>query len=389
MNTNKIIHSLKVLYIAPDALSGGSSRSLLQLILYLRESFHIQPIVIVPKIKSKSLKIEEKFKEYGIPCYSFYFYWYKGEKGIKQYVKILLNWLILYPIILFELRNLTIDLVHTNSSVTDLGGVISRVKRVKHIWHLREFGDLDFNLFSGLGNKIDSLIYKMGNIFIAISQCVKNAFTKVIPEDKIKLIYNGIQPKAMDLDAKHINPILQFVQVGAIKATKNQLEALQAFSLLRKKGYIAQLHFIGSEDKMYRVILDQYIKEYSLSEYVKFWGECDNISEIISNMDVGLMLSKNEAFGRVTVEYMMQNLVVIASNTGANPEIVVDGESGYIYQLGDIEELANKMIFCINNRAEAFNVGALGKKRANLYFNSKNNAENIYKIYQILLNREN
>ena len=66
------------------------------------------------------------------------------------------------------------------------------------------------------------------------------------------------------------------------------------------------------------------------------------------------MLSKNEAFGRVTVEYMLQNLAVIASDAGANSEIIENGVSGLLYRLGDVDDLARKMIMYLEDKDTCF-----------------------------------
>ena len=193
MNPNEIVHNLRILYVAADTMLGGSTRSLHQLVVELKNKYNVQPTIIIPKVGSKSLKVKELFEKDGIPCYMFRFYWYKGKKGFRQYLKIIINWLFLYPKILFKLRSLDFDLVHTNSSVVDLGGVISRVKGVRHIWHLREFGDLDFGLYSGLGNRIDAQVYNMGDLFIAISHAIEEHFMRIIPKEKIRLVYNSYE----------------------------------------------------------------------------------------------------------------------------------------------------------------------------------------------------
>lgn len=385
MNPNEIVHNLRILYVAADTMLGGSTRSLHQLVVELKNKYNVQPTIIIPKVGSKSLKVKELFEKDGIPCYMFRFYWYKGKKGFRQYLKIIINWLFLYPKILFKLRSLDFDLVHTNSSVVDLGGVISRVKGVRHIWHLREFGDLDFGLYSGLGNRIDAQVYNMGDLFIAISHAIEEHFMRIIPKEKIRLVYNGVILKSSSLNAEHMNSVFRFVMVGAIKAAKNQLEALYAVRLLKERGYIFKLHFIGSEDREYRKILDRYIVKYDLDSYVIFEGECNDVPLRLSKMDVGLMLSKNEAFGRVTVEYMMQSLVVIASDSGANTEIIEDGKSGYIYHLGDIEALVNIMSFCIENRSQVLDIALTGKNIACALFSSTRNTQCIYDLYRELL----
>lgn len=390
MNLSKNYNQKRILYIVADPSMGGSSRSLVQLIIELRENYNVKPIILIPYAKHiKKIKLEEKCKELNIQCYVLRYFPFKGKGKCKQFIKTIINYFIFYPIILFKLRSLHVDLIHTNNSIIDIGVFLSFFKKVKHVWHLREFGDLDFGLYSAFGKKFDSFIYSFGDIFIAISQSIKATFSNIIPENKIKLIYNGIIPQVEDLDSKHSNTIIEFVMVGSIQKTKNQLEALQALTIIKKRGYKANLNFIGATEEEYYLELQKYIKENSLENDVKFWGECDNVPQILSNMDVGLMLSQNEAFGRVTVEYMLQNIFVIATNRGANPEIIKDGETGFLYQIGNINELADKMCFCIENRQTMKEVSFKGKSIAKEKFVSTINTKNIYSIYNKIIESKN
>ena len=90
-------------------------------------------------------------------------------------------------------------------------------------------------------------------------------------------------------------------------------------------------------------MLKKYIAENELDDYVVFHGHVKEIDPLLSEMHLGLMCSRDEAFGRVTVEYMMHGMPVIASNSGANPEIVKDNVNGFIYTLYNADELAEKI----------------------------------------------
>ena len=374
---------LRVLFVTPDPGMGGSSQSLLQLMLELREKYNVTPIVLIPKHKGVTRNLAHYCCDKGISCYTSKFYYFKTSKSIKEVIKYCLNLLFYYPLIIYKLRHEKIDIVHSNSSVIDVGLGISLVKHTKHVWHLREFGDLDFSLYPVFGYWYERFIYKHCNCFIAISKCIKQYYSAIIPEQNIKLVYNGVLCKSSNLDSRHNNKELQFVMVGSIKSTKNQIEALKAINIIRLWGYNnMKLNFVGSGDKKYKLELQRYIRNHNLSENVKFWGECDNVAQILSQMDVGLMLSKCEAFGRVTVEYMLQNLLVIAADSGANEEIVTDGHTGYIYHLGDCYGSATTMRKCIDNKEDLIQIAAAGKKHAIQYFSSTENTRLIYAIYQ-------
>lgn len=379
---------LRILYIAFDPYMGGSSQSLFQLIKSLRSLYGISPIVLTPTscIKNR-MTLADKCREEGIPCLVEKFYGFKGERGLKSYVKFLINYLILYPIILYKIRNLDVDIVHSNNSIIDIGVSICRIKKAKHIWHLRESGDVDFGLYSVFGSAYERFIYKYGDCFIAISEFIKNKFSSAIPSDKIKLVYNGVVPQPASLDSVHSGSQIRFVIVGSVQPTKNQLEALKALAILKRNGYNVQLNIVGViQDAKYLNVLTEYIEKENLLNDVVFWGECSNVPQILSAMDVGLMLSKNEAFGRVTVEYMLQNLLVIATDTGANSEIVTDGYTGYMYHIGNYSELAEKMKKCIDDKEEMVRIAANGKKYAMQHFLSIENAKAVYAVYSEILN---
>ncbi len=364
---------------------GGANHSMLQLIKELRKEYDVQPLVLAP-IAHEEINICTKCDELNIPYISTGFYWFKGTPSIKLAVKFLLNILFFYPIAIYKLRKYQFDIVHSNGSVIDIGVFISKIRRIKHVWHLREFGDLDFSLYPIWGSWYERWVYNKGDRLIAISKHIFDAYSKKIGSHKIQLVYNGIVPKDERFDARHRNNILQFCIVGVVQSAKNQMEALCAISDMVDNGCTNfHLNIIGKGDPLYFEVLKEYVSAHSLNEYVTFWGERDDVPQILSTMDVGLMLSGCEAFGRVTVEYMLQNLAVIVSDTGANPEIVNDGVTGLVYPLGDIKELASRMKLLIENKGVMIDLAAVGKKFVTSHFVSSLNTKAIYNIYSELL----
>lgn len=385
------MNTLRVLFIAFDPYMGGSSHSLLQLAKELRNQYGVSPLILMPTPRLKNrMTLAHKCEEEGIPFLMERFYGFKGKKDFKLYVKFFVNYVFFYPIILYKIRNTKIDIVHSNNSIIDIGVFISHFKKAKHIWHLRESGDADFGLYPVFGSVYERFIYKKGDCFIAISEFIRNKFSSIIPKEKIELIYNGVVAKPKELNSAHNNSQIKFVILGSVLPTKNQLEALEALAILKQEGYKFQLNIVGDTgDKKYLRILNKYIENKKLLDDVVFWRECNNVSQVLSAMDVGLMLSKNEAFGRVTVEYMLQNLLVIATNTGANSELVINGVTGYIYQIGSCNELAEKMKKCINNKDEMIRIAANGRKFAMQHFLSTENTKAVYGVYEKVLSDRN
>ncbi len=375
---------LRVLFVTHTVVMAGANSSMLRLMLELRENYQIEPIVLMPLVHPAYAKrnLFKTCQEQHIECFCYRFYWFKERRNWKSYLKCLSN-LLWYPYILWKLRAVRFDVIHSNGSVISLGALLSRVKHTPHVWHLREFGELGLGLVSLLGNSYEKWLYKQSDVFIAISKSLKSYYSDRIPAEKIEMIYNGVLPPDEQFAARHQNSVFQFCMVGLLSSQKNQLESLRAVDILVNRWGVKNFHlsFIGMEEIVYAQELENFIKENSLSDYITFQGESDNISFHLSQMDAGLMLSSFEAFGRVTIEYMMHNLAVIASDSGANQEIVEKGISGFIYHLGDVEELARLMRLLIEDRTRMLSISENGRNRAMKLFTSLRNTQQIYQTY--------
>ena len=382
-------YNIKILFIAHTVQMGGANHSMLQLMLELREKFNITPIVLMPHMNAKSPKwnLYAACVEKGIRCYSFRFYWFTGVNRVASLMRYLSN-ILFYPYILYKLRSLDINIVHTNGSVVDIGMWISKMKKVPHVWHLREYGDLDFNLQPVFGRKYQSFVYRHGgDAFIAISDSIRKYYQKLIPNSKLHLIYNGIIPPPIENYAEHNNSCIKFCILGRLSAEKNGMEALHAIKILKEeyKEENFRLTLIGKNDGAYAKKMVEYANANNLSEFIAFLGERKDIREILKQEDVGLMLSRSEAFGRVTVEYMMQNLAVIASNSGANSELIENGVTGFLYQPGNVWQLANTMRGLMKDKKMLCKIASKGQKEALNKFTSQRNSSAIKNLYDMII----
>ncbi len=379
---------MDVLYITHTVFMAGANRSLLQLILEMRAKYGVTPTVLMPHIQRNYEKwnLYKECQKHNIECFSYKYFWFRENVRIISYLRCLSN-ILWYPRVYYKLRNRHFDLVHSNGSVISLGAFVSRMINAPHVWHLREFGLLDFNLRPLFGKGYEKFVFRYGDAFVAISNAVKNYYLPLIPEGKIRMIYNGIVPPKDVVQIRCHNDIVQFCMVGLVTEGKNQLEALEAVDILVNKWRYINFHlsFVGFEEHVYTRKLQEFVEANSLNSYVSFLGETNDVNAILSKMDVGLMLSKNEAFGRVTVEYMMQGLAVIATNSGANTEIVEDGVTGFIYHLGNVQELSSKMKSLIENKEKLSLFSGNGMKRAMDLFTSTRNTNQIYEVYKSLL----
>lgn len=375
---------IKVLYVAHYRELYGANRSLLQMILELREK-GIRPTVLLPEGESQpDNNLSSELQKHNIPFVEAPIRFDKHGNWKKVLANYALS-LIIRKRALDAVKGLDIDLVHSNSSVVSIGAYIAKKLKKPHVWHCREFGGLDYGYKTPFGKWYQKVIFRGNNTFIAISEKIKSHYRKYIGGQEMRVIYNGITPSRQKggLD----NEKVEFCIVGLIQPQKGHQELLEAAKLLIEKRGIKNFHIniIGGGYAPCVEALAQEIEKLRLSGYVSMLGRRNDVSELLTKMDVGIMASSHEAFGRATVEYMMAGLPVIASDGGANTEIVEDGESGLIYMSGNSDSLAEKMEILIKDRALRNAYGEKGREIAINKFSSRANSDAVYQLYSEIL----
>lgn len=110
-----------------------------------------------------------------------------------------------------------------------------------------------------------------------------------------------------------------------------------------------------------RIEVEQLCRELNLKDEVRFLGKLDAVEEILSVSDLFILPSETESFGLAALEAMACKLPVISSNAGGIPELNVDGVTGFLDEVGDIESMANHAIYILedDHRLHTFKENAL------------------------------
>lgn len=282
----------------------------------------------------------------------------------------------------------TVDIIHANSSREDFAAQLAQKYKKPLIWHIREFGDLDYKCYSYRKDNI-ALMNRSAEKCIAISDAVRQHWIQkgIIPQ-KIVRIYNGVDSeirKKTDYAKDGRRPI-RFVIMGSISEVKGQRQVVEAVGLLFAGGQRnLTVDIIGSGDPKYSRALELRIKELGLEAVIRMKGYQRDFYKNLAAYDCGIMCSRSEGFGRVTAEYMMAGLPVIASDTGANPELVEDGKNGLLYRLNDANDLADKMLAVMKHPELLEQMGHCAADYASKNLTAKRNAEQVYEIYKEVL----
>jgi glycosyltransferase involved in cell wall biosynthesis len=281
------------------------------------------------------------------------------------------------------------DLIYSNSSVTPFGALAARRMRLPHVWHLREFGDLDYGLVPDWGARVHRRIIRTADALIAVSHAVRRHWS-TDGGGRIRVVYNGVSPRAEIADGQcrgtgsgSPEGICTFGLFGLLHRAKGQEQAIRALHGLLEHGRAARLLLVGGDAGGEERRLRRLAGELTLAERVEFRGYVEDLRPVYSEVDVVLMCSATEAMGRVTVEAMAACRPVIGRNSGGTSEIIDHGITGLLYD-GTDECLTRAMIRLMDDPELAAALARNGWRKARERYSIETYADSIWQILEPL-----
>lgn len=165
----------------------------------------------------------------------------------------------------------------------------------------------------------------------------------------IRVIYNFIDPGRGENQRQGLCRREKYARAGEkvlchasnFRPVKRVSDVVRIFAKVREQ-MPCKLLLVGEGPE--RLFIQQLVKELKLREDVLFLGEVDYIEEVLRCADLFLLTSEQESFGLVALEAMNCGVPVIGSRTGGIPEVVVHGETGFLFPVGEINAMAQAAI---------------------------------------------
>ena len=376
---------MKVCFISHSAAKGGAERSLLELVDVLREK-GIEVYVVLPV---HGPLVEELTKR-GIAFCILPYKWWMGKDSPtwKRMGRILLNLVTIIPLVL-RIKRWECDVVCTNTVTICVGAFAARFLKLPHLWFIHEFAYEHHGLLFDLGSKLSLwLINHLSTMCIVNSNAVAHKYQHYIDPSKLRVIYQSVTvPKDISAEEAPVatNTGIRCVIVGALQEGKRQEEAILSIGELVHVGINAELFIVGDGNPKYRDYLQKLVSGNELDRYVKFIGYVENPFPFVKSADVVLMCSRNEAFGRVTVEAMKIGKPVIGARSGGTIELIREGFNGFLYTPGDYKELAAKIKYLYEHPDVVRDMGKNGQQWTKERFTQERYGEEVLTILQQLM----
>ena len=217
------------------------------------------------------------------------------------------------------------------------------------------------------------------NAVVALSHAMK-ANLEAEGITPVKVVHNGVQkrPQAPPLSQP---PTVAFA--GRLVPEKGIDVLLKAFARVKQNIPLAELVIAGQGIEFDNLQL--LAEQLKVNTSVKWFGHIsrEELEQQFDSVWVQAIPSLwAEPFGNVTTEAMMRGTAVIASTTGAQPEIVSNNYTGFLVPPGDVDALADALLKLLSNRELAEAMGKAGRKRAIEEFSEERRTQSFLDIYQ-------
>jgi glycosyltransferase involved in cell wall biosynthesis len=275
------------------------------------------------------------------------------------------------------------DLLHANTNFTsEYSGVLSLWTKIPAIGHIRDIEPL---------GRMGRWMIRQNAKVIAISDAVKQyLISECIPEHQIVRVYDGVDLRQYQ-PPQPISPNNSVIVglIGQIGERKGHLYLLEAARRLLQTHPEVRFWIVGKEPahskEHYTEQLYRYVEENHLESHVKFWGFRTDIPDILSRLDILVLPSLQEPFGKIVIEAMAMEKPVVASKVGGVPEIVMDGKTGLLIPPGDSDAICQALQQLIEDREKREQMGREGRKRVEQMFSLEKHVHKIQQVYEAIL----
>lgn len=200
----------------------------------------------------------------------------------------------------------------------------------------------------------------------AVSKMLKDETERIFDiEEPIEVIYNFIDfDRFRKVNKDHFRMALApdgekvLIHVSNFRKVKRVDDVIKVFNIVQKQ-IPAKLLLVG--DGPERNVCEALCRELDVCQHVRFLGKQDAVEELLAIADVFVLASQNESFGLAALEAMACEVPVVSTNIGGLPEVNVEGKTGYLCDVGDIETMAEKVLHIIQDedRHKEFRKNAL------------------------------
>lgn len=223
---------------------------------------------------------------------------------------------------------------------------------------------------------------------VVFGEDTRKKYERFVNKEKILIVPGGLRDSneiAISARQKNSDQII-VLYLSFLSRTKGIFTALKSVPDVVRKN--PQVHFLFAgpfESEAVQQEIEEFVEQNHLKSHVQFLGYIDEESrrlELYRNADIFIFPTHRDVFGLVLLDAMSESLPVIASAEGTIPEVVIDGQSGFLFPKGSHETLAQKILFLAQDSDLRARMGKAGRERYQKMYTVQKYAENMIAAFQ-------
>lgn len=241
------------------------------------------------------------------------------------------------------------------------------------------------------GGGIYKKLFEVGDLFVAVTEYNYDHLIQ-FGADKTKIVSHplGIDISKFYFDKSRyaVTPeTIRLVTTGRLVGLKGHHYAIRAFKKVLEKNQNLKIRYDFIGDGPLKEELTSLIKELNLQNVVFLLGALtkEQIVETLQQSHIFVLPSVTETFGMVLLEAQAVGLPVIVSRVGSTNQAIVDGKSGYLVPVGDVDGLAQKIAHLVANPELWVEMGSAGRKHVEKNYDIDKLNDGLVEIYRNLL----
>lgn len=358
-----------VLFVAETARQSGPTQSLLWLLRHLRDHYRVAVLLPERGPLSSSLNAE--------------------QVRVFVYPHLRIG---AVPAIVRLLRREKIDLVYGNtpSGASRNSLYAAKLAGRPFVWHVR---GMKWHWGWRQGVPLG-----WANAVVAVSEACAGSLRRFCARERVHVVHNGIEPTVFDIDRAGARQTLRkmerlptdapiAISVAHIDPRKGTAQAVEIFARLSTQLPNAHLLIAGALDRRpsYARECRALVAGHGLTDRVRFLGLREDIPSLLAGADVFLHTAVRDPHPRAVLEAMATGLPIVAHAVDGVRETVVDGASGYLRSVDDLEGMADGLRILLEDPERRATMGRAARHHVRAHFSAATTADRVAAIINQVL----
>ena len=292
-------------------------------------------------------------------------------------------------------RSEKLDLLHVHYAIPhSISAILAResIKQKRYVPVITTLHGTDITLVGADRSYLPITRYglQQSDGVTSVSKFLKQATIETFDFDEVEVIPNFICPshycKLSDSPLRRElapNGEKILIHVSNFRAVKRPVDCVEIFAKVLQKGGNARLIMVGDGPEYSAV--HHRARTLNVLEKVEFVGKQPKIADYLGVADVSLLPSEMESFGLAALEAQACEVPVVASRVGGIPEVINDGETGFMSDIGDTEKMSDDVLKLLNDDELRQSFGARGRELAVSRYSSEKIIPQYIAFYEKIL----